>query len=90
MSAIQAWLARDDAKQAERRASWPTQWFAYRAFMGLVILAKAVHTALGATGPGGYALAALLAAGGLYWIFEGLQGLRARLRTKEPAPAAVR
>lgn len=90
MSAIQVWLAREDAEEAERRASWPTRWFAYRAILGLVILAKAGHTAFGATGAGGYVLSALLATGGLYWIFEGVQGLRGRLRIKEPTPTTAR
>ena len=90
MSAIQAWLAREDAKQAEQRQSWPTRWFAYRAIVGLVIVFKAAHTALAATGPLGYGLAALLVVGGFAWIFEGVQGLRARLRTKEPSPTAAR
>jgi hypothetical protein len=79
MSFVQRWIESDDAKQAEALKTKPTSWFALRAFFGLAFLAKGAHFALTATGPGGYLLAALFTAGGLVWLFEGAQGIRARL-----------
>jgi len=78
MSAIQRWVKRDDAKLAAK----PMSWFALRSLLGVLILVKAAHFALTATGPGGYALAALFTAAGLAWLVEGITGVRARLSEK--------
>ncbi len=83
MSAIQSWIERDDAKRAEELKTRATSWFVLRAFFGLLILVKAAHFALTATGMGGYALAALFTAGGLAWLVEGAQGLHSRLFTQK-------
>jgi hypothetical protein len=79
MSFIQRWIESDDAKQAEALKTKTTCWFVLRACFGLAFLAKAAHFALTAAGPGCYLLAALFTAGGLAWLFEGAQGIRARL-----------
>ena len=78
MSAIQRWVERDDAKLAEKS----TSWFVLRSFFGVLVLVKAAHFALTATGPSNYVLAALFTAGGLAWLIEGAQGVRARLSQK--------
>ena len=79
MSFIPRWIESDDAKQAEALKTKTTSWFVLKVFFGLAFLAKAAHFALTAAGPGGYVLAALFTAGGLAWLFEGAQGIRARL-----------
>jgi hypothetical protein len=78
MSAVQKWVERDDASLATKS----TSWFVLRSFMGVLILVKAAHFALTATGAGGYVLAALFTAGGLTWLIEGAQGVRSRLAQK--------
>ena len=78
MSAIQRWVERDDARLAEKS----TSWFVLRSFFGVLVLVKAAHFALTATGPFGYVAAALFTAGGLAWLIEGAQGVRARLSQK--------
>ncbi len=80
MSAIQSWVERDDAKRAEELKEKPTRWFALRTAFGILILVKAAHFALTATGVLGYVLAVLLTIGGLAWLVEGVQGLRSRLQ----------
>lgn len=82
MSFIQRWIEGDDAKQAEALKTKTTSWFVLRACLGLAFLAKAAHFAMTATGPGGYLPAALFTAGGIAWLFEGAQGVRARLSQK--------
>jgi hypothetical protein len=82
MSFIQHWIERDDARQAEALKTKSTSWFVLRALLGLAFLGKAAHFAVTATGPGGYLLAALFTAGGLVWLFEGAQGVRARVGQK--------
>jgi hypothetical protein len=82
MSFIQRWIESDDAKQAQALETKTTSWFVLRVLFGLAFLAKAAHFALTAGGPGGYVLAALFTAGGLAWLVEGAQGLRARLAEK--------
>jgi hypothetical protein len=78
MSAIQRWVERDDARLAQKS----TSWFVLRSFLGVLVLVKAAHFALTATGPLGYVLAALFTAGGLAWLIEGAQGARSRLVQK--------
>ena len=90
MSAIHDWIERDDAKRAEELKTKPTRWFVFRIVFGLSVLGKAAHFALTASGPWGYVLAALFAAGGLALIIEVAQGVRSRLATTEPAPGPIR
>jgi hypothetical protein len=78
MSAIQRWVERDDARRTEKS----TSWFVLRSFFGVLVLVKATHFALTATGPFGYVLAALFTACGLAWLIEGAQGVRSRLSQK--------
>lgn len=82
MSFIQRWIESDDAKRAETLKTKTTSWFVLRALLGLAFLGKAAHFGLTATGPGGCLLAALFTAGGLAWLLEGAQGVRARVGQK--------
>jgi hypothetical protein len=83
MSAIQSWVKRDDAKRAEELKEKSTRWFALRVALGIVILIKAAHFALTATGVLGYVLAVLFTIAGLAWLVEGVQGLRSRLLVRK-------
>ena len=76
MSAIQRWVERDDAEELKEKPIW---WFALRTVFAVLIMIKAAHFALTATGVLGYVMAVLFTLGGLAWLVEGAQGLRSRL-----------
>jgi hypothetical protein len=75
LAKVDAWLDRETARQNVIIKLRPTWWHAGKLVLGLLLVARSVGLALYASGPGSFALACLLVAGGIAFVFEGGQML---------------
>jgi len=75
LAKVDAWLDRENARHDDIVKLRPTWWHAGKLLLGLLLIARSVGLVMHASGPGGYALAFLLVAGGTAFVFEGGQML---------------
>ena len=80
MSRIMDWIERENVRHDEILQSRSSGWLVGRTMLGVFLTARAAHTWLHATTGWRYALAALLAAAGVAFIYDGAQILYARVR----------
>ena len=80
MSRIMDWIERENVRHDEILQSRSSGWLVARTLLGVFLTARAVHIGLHATTGGRYALAVLLAAAGVAFIYDGAQILYTRLR----------
>jgi hypothetical protein len=80
MSRIMEWMERENARQDEILQSRSTGWLVARTLVGVFLTTRGVFHGLHASGMGSYALALLLAAGGIAFLYESAQILYARVR----------
>jgi hypothetical protein len=80
MSRIMDWIERENVRHDEILQSRSSGLLVARTLVGVFLMARAAHIGLHATGTGFYALALLLAAGGLAFFCEGARILYMRVR----------
>jgi hypothetical protein len=82
LAKAEAWLDRENARHDEIARLRPMWWHAGKLLLGLLLVARSLGLAMHASGPGGYALAFVLVAGGTACAFEGGQMLWRRWVTR--------
>jgi hypothetical protein len=75
LAKVDAWLDRETARQNTIIKLRPAWWHAGKVLLGLLLIARSLGLAIDASGPGSFALAFLLVAGGTAFVFEGGQML---------------
>jgi hypothetical protein len=80
MSRILDWIERENVRHDEILQSRASGWLVARTLFGVFLTARAVSIALHATTGSRYALAVLLAAAGVAFMYDGTQILYTRVR----------